>query len=281
MINESQVVPQSATQGAAQGRPGILLEVRPDGLSFPEPPTFASKEAERIHVKERLAAGYRIFALQGFDAGIAGHISARDPVLPDHFWVNPLAVHFSRIRVSDLVLLDHAGNIVEGRHPVNAAAFAIHSRIHAARPDVVAAAHSHSRFGTTFASLGRTIPPITQEACAFYKDHSVLQAYGGIAGELSEGELIAQALGPHKAVICRNHGHFTVGQSVEAAVFWFMRMERVFEQCLLAWNAGQPIEIDDETAMLTRKQVGSPRAGWFGMQPLMDKIIAEQPDLRE
>lgn len=262
-----------------ENKPGLLLQVRPGGLNWPEPPRFASKEDEREHLKQRLAASYRIFALHGFDAGIAGHISARDPILTDHFWVNPVGVHFSRIRVSDLVLVDHDGNIVQGKQSINAAAFSIHSSIHRARPDVVAAAHSHSRSGTAFASLGKPIPPITQEACAFYKDHAVLQAYGGVAGELSEGELIAKTLGSHKAVICRNHAHFTVGQTVDEAVFWFLRMDRAFEQVLLAWSAGEPVEIDEETAMLAAKQIGSHRAGWFGMQPLMDKVLAEQPDL--
>lgn len=219
--------------------------------------------------------------MHGFDAGIAGHISARDPILVDHFWVNPLGVHFSRIKVSDLVLIDHQGQVVEGKHPVNAAAFSIHSRIHRARPDVVAAAHSHSRYGTAFASLGRLLPPTTQEACAFYNDHAVLQAYGGIASELSEGDLIAQSLRQSKAVICRNHAHFTVGHSVDEAVFWFLRMERAFEQYLLAAAAGTPVEIDDATASLTARQVGSHSAGWFGLQPLMDKVLAEQPDLLE
>lgn len=272
---------QSAAPAAPQAKSNMFLDVRPEGLTFPEPPVFASKEAERAHLKERLAAGMRIFALYGFDAGVAGHISARDPILTDHFWVNPLALHFSRVRVSDLVLVDHEGNIVQGRHPVNRAAFAIHSRIHAARPDVVAAAHSHSRFGTTFASLGKLLPPISQEACAFYKDHALLDAFHSVASELSEGELIAQTLGEKKAIICRHHGHFTVGQSVEAAVNWYIRMERAFDQYLLANAAGQPLEIDDATALLARRQIGSPRAGWFGLQPLMDKIIAEQPDLRD
>jgi ribulose-5-phosphate 4-epimerase/fuculose-1-phosphate aldolase len=259
--------------------PGILLQVRPDGLNWPEPPTFKNKKEERQHLKRRLAAGFRIFSLNGFDAGIAGHISARDPIHLDQFWVNPVGVHFSRIKVSDLVLVDHDGNIIEGKHPINAAAFSIHSRIHKARPDVVAAAHSHSRYSTAFASLGKPLPPITQEACAFYKDHGVLQAYGGIAGELSEGEQIAKALGNYKAVICRNHAHFTVGQSVDEAVFWFMRMERSFEQYFLAKSVSEPVEIDDATATLVVKQIGSHRAGWFGMQPLMDKVLAESPDL--
>lgn len=281
-IAESAIAESAVSDSATAGRaPGLGLTIAKEGLSWPEPPVFASREAERQHRKVRLAVGFRIFAMYGFDASIAGHISCRDPLLPDHFWVNPLGVHFSRIRASDLVLVDHAGRIVEGRHPINAAAYAIHSSIHRARPDVVAAAHSHSRFSTTFASLGKPIPPITQEACAFYKSHGVLQAYHGIAAEVSEGEQISQALGDGKMVICRNHGVFTVGQSVEEAVSWYIRAERACEQTLMAWAAGTPVEIDPETAAFTVRQVGSHRAGWYGLQPLVDKILAEQEDVAQ
>jgi len=58
--------------------------------------------------------------------------------------VNPFGMHFSQIRASDLILVNHRGEVVEGNYPVNGAAFAIHSRVHAARPDVIAAAHAHS-----------------------------------------------------------------------------------------------------------------------------------------
>jgi ribulose-5-phosphate 4-epimerase/fuculose-1-phosphate aldolase len=260
---------------------GLGLTFQKDGLKWPEPPTHASKADEREYLKLRLAAAFRIFALYGFDASIAGHISCRDPVHPDHFWVNPLGVHFSCIKVSDLVLVDHSGRIVEGKHPINAAAYAIHSRIHHARPDVIAAAHSHSRYCTTYASLGRLIPPITQEACAFYKDHALFEGYNGIAADVSEGDLIAVALGTNKAVICRNHGVFTVGSSIEEAVSWYIRMERACEQVLLASLGGTPIEIPSEMAEFTRRQVGSARAGWYGLQPLMEKILDEQPDIAD
>src|SRR5205807_10196443 len=131
---------------------------------------FASPEEERLHRKQRLAAAFRLFARWGFDEGVAGHITARDPERLDHFWVNPFGMHFSRIRVSDLILVDHDGNVVEGNRPVNRAAFAIHSQLHAARPDVVAAAHSHSLHGKAWSTLGRLLDPITQDACAFYGD---------------------------------------------------------------------------------------------------------------
>src|SRR5205807_4161129 len=112
-----------------------------DDLNIPMPPSFESVDDERLHRKQRLAAAFRLFSKFGFDEGVAGHITARDPELTDHFWVNPLAMHFGHIRVSDLLLVDDKGKVVEGNRPVNAAAFAIHSQVHAARPDVMAAAH--------------------------------------------------------------------------------------------------------------------------------------------
>ena len=88
---------------------------------------FDSPEEERTYRKQRLAAGFRLFSKFGFDEGVAGHITARDPERLDHFWVNPFAMHFGQIRVSDLILVNHEGEVVEGDKPVNTAAFAIHS----------------------------------------------------------------------------------------------------------------------------------------------------------
>src|SRR3979411_1134755 len=92
-------------------------------------PKNRTVEEERVHRKERLAASFRLFAKFGFDEGVAGHITARDPERLDHFWVNPFGVHFSQIRASDLVLVNHRGEVVEGEYPVNGAAFAIHSQV--------------------------------------------------------------------------------------------------------------------------------------------------------
>src|SRR2546425_3400617 len=74
-------------------------------FSIPKPPTFATVEEERQHRKQRLAAAFRLFARFGFDEGVAGHITARDPERRDHFWVNPFGMHFGQIRVSDLILV--------------------------------------------------------------------------------------------------------------------------------------------------------------------------------
>ena len=247
--------------------------------AFPSLPTFDSVDDERLHRKQRLAASFRLFAKYGFDEGVAGHITARDPERSDHFWVNPFAMHFAQISVSDLLLVNHKGEVVEGDRPVNEAAFVIHSQIHAARPDVVAAAHSHSLYGKAWSSLGKLLDPLTQDACSFYGDHALFDDYTGVVLDLEEGKRIAHAVGENKAAILRNHGLLTVGHSVDEAAWWFVAMERCCHAQLLAEAAGTPISIDTENAELTASQVGSHLAGWLSFQPLYEVIVREQPDL--
>ena len=244
-------------------------------------PQFDSPATERIHRKQRLAAAFRLFAKFWYDEGVAGHITVRDPEFPDTFWVNPFTKDFSQICVSNLIRVDHTGAVVEGTWPVNRAAFAIHSRLHRARPDVVAAAHTHSIHGKAFSALGKLLDPLTQDACAFYEDHSLFADYTGVVLDVAEGDRIAEALGGRKAVILRNHGLLTVGESVDAAAFWFISMDRCCRTQLLADAAGPTIKIAPDMARLTSTQVGSPAAGFLGFQPLYDRIVAEQPDLLE
>jgi ribulose-5-phosphate 4-epimerase/fuculose-1-phosphate aldolase len=276
-------MPEAKPQQVKPPQPRTLLD------RVPRPPVFSTPAEERRHRKERLAASFRLFSRYGFDEGGAGHITARDPERLDHFWVNPFGMHFGQIRVSDLILVNDQGEVVDdypeanqqSRREVNLAAFAIHSRIHKARPDVVAAAHAHSLYGKAWSSLGRPLDPLTQDACAFYEDHAVFDDYTGIVEETSEGDRIARALGNKKAAILRNHGLLTVGRCVDEAVWWFITMDRSCHAQLLAEAAGQPHKIPHETAKHTYTLLGSPLAGWFQFQPLWDRISSEQPDLLE
>ena len=249
---------------------------RPQQFSFP---TFESPADERTHLRQRLAAGFRLFGRFGFDEGVAGHITARDPERSDCFWVNPFGMSFKQIRASDLILVSHEGEVVEGDWPVNQAAFAIHSRVHAARPDVIAAAHSHSKYGRAFSTLGQKLDPITQDSCAFFDDHEVFDDFTGVVNDTAEGDRIAGALGKNKAAILQNHGLLTVGTSVDAAVWWFITMERSCEVQLAAMAAGTPKLIDPEVAAATYRQVGGELAGAFQFHPLWEWITSQEPDL--
>lgn len=167
---------EETTPGNAPNEPGLAeSKAKPQMLKFPKPPTFTDKHEERENLKGRLAAAFRIFGKYGFDEGVAGHITIRDPVEPDTFWVNPFGIAFSLIKKSDLIHVNEEGEVIGGGECrlLNTAAFMIHSAIHQARPDVMAAAHSHSLYGRSFCTLGRKLDTTTQDSCAFHNDHVV------------------------------------------------------------------------------------------------------------
>ena len=243
------------------------------------PKTFDTVEEERLHRKVTLAAAFRMFSKAGMDEGVAGHITARDPEFPDSYWVNPFGMHFSLIKQSDLVRVSHEGEVVEGSRVVNGAAVAIHCAVHAARPDVIAAAHAHGPYGKTLSALEMGIEPLTQDACAFYEDFGIFDGYSGVVLDAEEGRKIGEALGPHKAVILRNHGMLTVGESVESAAWWFLTLERTAQSQLMAYAAGTPKQITPGAAEQTKGQVGFELAGWFQFQPIWQRISKDNPDI--
>ena len=216
-------------------------------------------EEQRRHQLERLASGFRVFAHFGFDEGLAGHIT--------------LSVHFNQMCVSDLLLVNREGEVVQGDRPLNTAAFAIHSRLHEARPDVNAAAHSHSMYGKSFSTMGRLLEPITQDSCAFYDNHVLFDDFTGVVLDTDEGDRIASALGDKRAAILKNHGLLTTGETVDAAVWGFLSMDRCCQSQLIAESVGQMERISDEVAESTRAQVGSEPGMWASFQPLYDLML--------
>jgi ribulose-5-phosphate 4-epimerase/fuculose-1-phosphate aldolase len=249
------------------------------GLEMPLPQEFSTVEEERMHRKVQLAATFRMFSKAGLDEGVAGHVTARDPEHTDSYWVNPFGMHFSLIKQSDLVRVNHAGEVVEGDRAVNGAAVAIHCAVHAARPDVIGAAHAHGVYGKTLSSLDQGIEMLTQDSCAFYEDFGIHRDFGGVVLDSEEGARIGKALGDKKAVILRNHGMLTVGTSVESAAWWFITLERTSQSQLMAHAAGTPLVIDDANAKATYATVGGEFAGWFQWQPLWQKISKDNPDI--
>ncbi|MGF6731428.1 ribulose-5-phosphate 4-epimerase/fuculose-1-phosphate aldolase [Paraburkholderia youngii] len=234
---------------------------------------------ERLHRQQRLAGAFRLFARYGFAQGLAGHITARDPEWTDHFWVNPLGRHFGRMRVSHLLLVNRDGEIVVGDGPVNQAAFAIHAAIHEARPDVVAAAHTHSLYGKAWSTLGRKLDPLTQDSCAFYQDHALFDDFRGVVLDTTEGARIADALGSRKAVILKNHGILTAGPTVEAAAWWYIALDNACHAQLLAEAAGTPQPIPHDMADLTHQQVGRANGARHAFDSLYEGLIESEPEL--
>lgn len=253
----------------------LKMTVGGDKFNVPMPPTFSDPEQQREYDKQRLAAGFRVFANHGFDEGLAGHITVRDCIEPETFWVNPVGVHFSQIKASDLVRVAHDGKIVEGNMPINNAAFAIHSRVHAARPDINAVAHAHTIYGRAFSALGQLLQPISQDACLFYENHGLFNTFTGVVADTEEGDLIAEALADHTAVILQNHGLLTVGKSLDAAVANFCMMESCCQSQLLAQSAGELQLIEQDIAIKTKQANGSELVTWGNFQPLYQVVLRQ------
>ncbi|PPE69704.1 class II aldolase/adducin family protein [Caldimonas thermodepolymerans] len=265
------------------GRESIYQPEQP-GLKFPSIPTFETKAQQRQYLKERLVAACRAFAQHGLDYGFAGHLTVRDPEFPELYWTNPMAVHFAQVKVSNLILVDHKGKVLEGGYAVNRAGFVLHAAVHAANPDIVAMCHAHTEYGTAFAALGKPLAPLSQDAAAFFEDHVVIREEAGqVAVETQAGSSVCDKFRGVKAAIHQNHGLFTVSRhSIDSAAFWFIALERCCKQQLMIEATGQqPVLVSPERSRYSREHVGSEYIGWLHFQPIYEHLAATQPDMFE
>lgn len=201
---------------------------------------------------------------------MGGQITARDPEFEDCYWVNPFGRAFTTLTVDDLLLVDGDGRVLRGGRRVNELAFAVHAAVHRARPGAVAVVRTQAPYGRALAALGELLAPISQEACAFYEDHALLDEFTGA----DDPGRIAHALGPYKALVLRNRGLLTVGDSVDAAAWWFIAAERAAQVQLIARAAGKPVPIDHRAAVATRERFGSDLAAWVSYQPLREEVAS-------
>lgn len=236
-------------------------------------PQISDLDELTAHRKRRLALAYRVFGALRWGSIGEGHISARDPRRPDHFWLGRYGVPFGAMTVDDLVLVGPDGRVVEGEGHINPAAYCIHHPVHEARPDVVSAAHTHTPYGTPYCALVAPLPPISQEACAFFEDHAVFDDEEVNIASTAGGARIAAALGRTRAVLLRNHGTLTVGASVDECVGWYVMLERALEVAVKIPDA-KPIS--DAAARTAYASVGTPEAGWQAFQWVLRTTVPDE-----
>ncbi|MGH8415804.1 MAG: class II aldolase/adducin family protein [Pseudomonas sp.] len=259
-----------------------IYQPEQEGLIFPEMPDFKSFEEERQYRKKHLVAACRAFAAHSLDYGFAGHLTVRDPEFPELYWTNPMCVHFSKVKMSNLILADHKGKVVQGEYAINRAGFVLHAAVHEEHQDIVAMCHAHTIYGGAWAATGRPLLPITQDAAVFFEDHVVITAEAGaVAVETKAGNSVCGSFKDVRAAIHQNHGLLTASRhSIDEAAFWFIALERCCQQQLLIEASGiEPKLVTPERARYSRENVGSPFIGWLHFQALYDKIAADQPDM--
>ncbi|KAF2108427.1 class II aldolase/adducin N-terminal, partial [Lophiotrema nucula] len=185
----------------------------------------------------------------------------------------------------DLVLVNEHGEVQPGgaQSAINDPAFAIHSEIHKARPDLNAACHAHGVHGKEFACFGRPLEMLYQDALRFYNDLTVYPRYGATVISTEEGARIAKSLGNCRSVVLQNHGMITCGATVDEAAFLFIALERCCHAQMMANAASGPgwkkIHIPKEEAEFTHKKSGNSGKMWLAFEPYYDQVAAEDRDV--
>jgi ribulose-5-phosphate 4-epimerase/fuculose-1-phosphate aldolase len=222
-------------------------------------PAPADVDPAEWRVRCDLAAAYQLIDLYGMSDLAANHISARVPGPQDHFLLNPLGVLYDQITASSLIKVDVNGTVIDGAaEQMNPAGFVIHSAVHMARPELTCVLHTHSTAVNGVGATREGLLPINQKAMTimhFVRYHD----FEGAALELGERERILGDLGADgRAVILRNHGSLTVGQSIAEAWVWQYRLETAcrFQVAAMACVAGGATlqTLSDEVIAKTREQ---------------------------
>ena len=212
--------------------------------------------SEELRLRRELAAVYRLVAHFRMTDLIFTHISVRLPGPEHHFLINPYGLLFEEITASSLVKIDLSGQAVEAsQHPVNPAGFVIHSAVHAARADAQCVLHTHTRAGCAVAAQQHGLLPLNQISMEFY-GRLGYHDYEGVALNLAEQRRLVADLGSHPAMILRNHGLLTVGETAAQAFLRMYYLDKACEIQTTATAAGSPLVVPSpDVCELTARQL--------------------------
>lgn len=206
---------------------------------IPEHGGARRSEAEQ-QTRHDLAALYRLLAHFRMTDIVDTHISARVPGSRDHFLINRYGVLFHEMTPEDLIKIDLDGRPVEAgtdEQQVNQAGFTIHSALHAARHDLACVVHTHTADGIAVSCQKEGLLPISQHALRFY-ERLGYHDYEGIALDLDERARLVASLGPHRAMILRNHGLLAAGRTLPEAFVTIYFLERACQTQIKAMSGG-------------------------------------------
>jgi ribulose-5-phosphate 4-epimerase/fuculose-1-phosphate aldolase len=204
-----------------------------------------------------LVTALRSAVRHGLNEGVCNHFSMTLPGQEELFLVNPQGLHWSEITPADLVVADGEGNVIEGKHAVEATAFFIHARIHAGNARAKVVLHTHMPYATALTSIrdGR-LEMCTQNAFRYWNRIAYDDAYAGVALSAEEGDRMCRAMGDSDILFLRNHGVIVSGPTVAEAYDDLYYLERAALVQVLAMQTGRPLHnIDAALAEHTANQI--------------------------
>ncbi len=197
----------------------------------------------------------------GLSEGICNHFSVVVPGTTDRFLINPQGRHWAELRTSDLLVVDPAGNVLEGKWQVEPTAFFIHSQIHLDNPSARCVLHTHMPYATALCAIdGGRLEWISQNALRFYQRVAYEEAYNGLALDEAEGRRLREKLADGKVVFLANHGVLVTGPDVATAFDDLYYLERACTIQILAHSTGLPRkQIPAQVCRQTRAQLETER----------------------
>jgi len=205
----------------------------------------ATHGVDEWQLRVDLAAAFRLCALFDWHEAVANHLSLA--VSPDgkKFLMNPRWKHFSRIRASDLLLLDAGDRATMNRPDApDLTAWCLHGRLHAALPQARCIIHLHPPYGTAIASLANPeILPIDQNTARFFNRVAFDMDYGGMANSEEEGDRLARLMGNKRIMMMGNHGVLVCAATVAEAFDLTYYLERACRNMVLAYQTGQKLHV--------------------------------------
>jgi ribulose-5-phosphate 4-epimerase/fuculose-1-phosphate aldolase len=192
-----------------------------------------------------LAAAFRLAARLNWHEAVANHFSLAVSADGRQFLMNPKWRHFSRIKASDLLLLDSTDSETMKRADApDPSAWCIHGALHAELSQARCVLHLHPPYATAIASLkDPDIKPVDQNSARFFNRLAIDLQYGGIADESEEGARIVRALGNKRRMMMGNHGVLVVADSVAEAFDDLYYLERACQTLVLAYSTGQALNV--------------------------------------
>jgi len=180
---------------------------------------------------------------EGLVTWTSGNVSGRDPET-DLMVIKPSGLLFRELTPANLVVVDMAGNVVEGEHGPSSDT-ATHLWIYRNRPDVAGIVHTHSSYATAFAAVNKPIPVVLTAIADEFGGPIPCGGYAAIGGK-EIGEEILRRIGDSPAILMKNHGVFTIGKTVQKALKAAIMTEDVAKTVWLALQIGVPDELSPE-----------------------------------
>ncbi|NHO58332.1 hypothetical protein GOB86_15110 [Acetobacter lambici] len=213
--------------------------------------TALDEKAARIN----LAAAFRLAARLGMHEAVANHFSLSVSEDGSRFLINPKWRHFSRIRASDLVLVDTTKPVSTITQDLDPTAWAIHGQLHRQHPKAHAALHLHPIYSTTISTLSDpTIYPIDQNTARYFRRMAFDTHYGGMADSEAEGARLASLIKDKTRLMMGNHGVLVVAPTIGEAFDDMYTLERACQLLVTAYSTGKELSIlSDEIAEKTAR----------------------------